>query len=111
MENDGKIHVYYGQGKGKTTAAVGQAVRAAGAGLKVLVFQFLKDNVSSERTVLEKLHGVTCIPGRDKAKFYWEMSETERGWLNQYHQRVYRELSPYLEEKERAWLREYTREI
>ncbi len=40
-----------------------------------------------------------------------EMSETERGWLNQYHQRVYRELSPYLEEKERAWLREYTREI
>lgn len=40
-----------------------------------------------------------------------EMSETERGWLNQYHQRVYRELSPYLEEKERVWLREYTREI
>ena len=45
MENDGKIHVYYGQGKGKTTAAVGQAVRALGAGFKVLVFQFLKDKV------------------------------------------------------------------
>ena len=92
MENDGKIHVYYGQGKGKTTAAVGQAVRALGAGLKVLVFQFLKDNVSSERTVLEKLPGVTCIPGRDKAKFYWEMSETERMEIKNYNKMMLDEL-------------------
>ena len=70
MGDEGKIHVYYGEGKGKTTAAVGQTVRAAGAGLRVLVFQFLKDNSSSERMVLEKLPGVTCIPGRDKVKFY-----------------------------------------
>ena len=52
MTGTGKIHVYYGTGKGKTTAAVGRAIRAAGAGLQVLVFQFLKDNGSSERAIL-----------------------------------------------------------
>ena len=49
MMGTGRIHMYYGDGKGKTTAAVGQAVRAAGYGLQVLFFQFLKDNSSNER--------------------------------------------------------------
>ena len=52
MLGTGLIHVYYGDGKGKTTAAVGQAVRAAGAGLRVLFFQFMKDNTSNEREIL-----------------------------------------------------------
>ena len=55
MQGVGRIHMYYGDGKGKTTAAMGQAIRAAGAGLQVLVFQFLKDNSSSERKVLEEV--------------------------------------------------------
>ena len=53
MIGTGRIHVYYGDGKGKTTAAMGLALRAAGSGLDVLMFQFLKDNSSSERVILE----------------------------------------------------------
>jgi cob(I)alamin adenosyltransferase len=37
----GLIQVYTGEGKGKTTAALGQAMRAAGQGLKVYIVQFI----------------------------------------------------------------------
>lgn len=43
------IQIYYGYGKGKTTAALGSGLRALGAGKKVLFVSFLKDNSSSER--------------------------------------------------------------
>lgn len=39
----GFVHIYTGNGKGKTTAAIGQAVRAAGAGLKSYIIQFMKE--------------------------------------------------------------------
>ncbi len=41
--NKGYIHVYTGNGKGKTTAALGQALRAAGSGLNTFIIQFMKD--------------------------------------------------------------------
>lgn len=50
----GYVQVYTGDGKGKTTAAIGLAVRAAGAGLKVLIIQFLKIGEYSEIKSLKK---------------------------------------------------------
>lgn len=50
----GYIQVYTGDGKGKTTAAIGLAVRAAGAGLKVFIAQFLKLGEYSEIKSLKK---------------------------------------------------------
>lgn len=44
----GCLHIYCGDGKGKTTAAVGLAVRAAGSGMKVLFGQCMKDGSSGE---------------------------------------------------------------
>jgi cob(I)alamin adenosyltransferase len=51
------IHVYYGRGKGKTSAAMGAAIRAAGHGHPVLVAQFMKDarDLSGEVITLRSL--------------------------------------------------------
>jgi cob(I)alamin adenosyltransferase len=51
----GYVQVYTGDGKGKTTAALGLALRAAGAGLKVFVGQFVKNRRCSEHRMLERL--------------------------------------------------------
>ena len=51
----GQFQVYTGDGKGKTTAALGLALRAAGAGLRVFVGQFMKMGGTSELASLKKL--------------------------------------------------------
>lgn len=51
----GRVHVYTGDGKGKTTAALGLALRAAGAGMRVLFTQFAKGRHTSELAALERL--------------------------------------------------------
>jgi cob(I)alamin adenosyltransferase len=55
MERRGIVHVYTGDGKGKTTAAIGLAVRAAGAGQQVFFAQFLKGRLTSELATLSRL--------------------------------------------------------
>lgn len=51
----GYIYIYYGEGKGKTTLAVGQGVRAVGEGLTVVMIQFLDYNNTKESVPLKKL--------------------------------------------------------
>ncbi|MCU0665996.1 MAG: cob(I)yrinic acid a,c-diamide adenosyltransferase [Candidatus Omnitrophica bacterium] len=53
------IQVYTGCGKGKTTASLGLALRASGAGLKVYILQFLKKNPTSELKAISFLSGIT----------------------------------------------------
>ncbi len=54
----GMVHLYCGDGKGKTTAAIGLAIRAAGCGFEVKMLQFLKDGTSGEVKVLQKVPGI-----------------------------------------------------
>jgi cob(I)alamin adenosyltransferase len=57
----GYVQVYTGDGKGKTTAAIGLAVRAAGAGMKVLIGQFIKSGKYSEMKALDRFSDlITC---------------------------------------------------
>lgn len=51
----GIVQVYYGKGKGKTSAAVGQCIRAASLGLSVIIIQFLKGKDAEEFNFLERL--------------------------------------------------------
>lgn len=56
MMERGLIQVYTGAGKGKTTAAIGQAMRACGHGLKVIMIQFMKGNIDyGELKIAESL--------------------------------------------------------
>ena len=77
MSTTGRIHLYTGDGKGKTTAAVGLCVRAAGAGLKVLFVSFMKSRATGEIRPLETL-GVQVFRATQSPKFVKEMTEEEK---------------------------------
>ncbi|MCI8418409.1 MAG: cob(I)yrinic acid a,c-diamide adenosyltransferase [Lachnospiraceae bacterium] len=73
----GLLHIYCGDGKGKSTAAVGLAVRALGSGMKVLFCQCMKNGTSSEVAMLKKLGASYCCC-EEKFGFYWNMKEEEK---------------------------------
>ena len=72
------IHLYCGDGKGKTTCAFGLALRAAGRGLAPVVVQFLKSADSGERLALESVPGVTLLDAPAEMKFTFDMTPQER---------------------------------
>lgn len=77
MEKKGLIQVYTGNGKGKSTAAIGQAARAAGHGLKVGFISFFKDPDAfgyGEYKSLEKLGVKTFLFARKHPHFYKELN-------------------------------------
>ena len=75
------IHIYCGDGKGKTTAGMGLCLRAAGAGKSVLIYQFLKNNTSSERKILAQIPGIELMRGPDEMKFIFRMTPEEKAAL------------------------------
>lgn len=69
------IHIYYGNGKGKTSASLGLALRACGAGKSVYFVSFLKDNSSSERKARSDIF---FYENPTSVKFLFDMSEKEK---------------------------------
>ena len=70
------LHLYWGNGKGKTTAAMGLALRALGHGRRVVIVQFLKDGTSGEIAPL-RTAGAT-VYACPNAKFTWLMDENDK---------------------------------
>lgn len=84
----GLIHIYTGDGKGKTSAAVGACVRAAGHGWRILFVQFLKGSFTGELIPLEKL-GVSVCRTEDVKKFVFQMDEKELARCREDHSRCF----------------------
>ncbi len=75
----GLTHIYTGNGKGKTTAAMGLALRALGAGLQVRIFQFCKSQPTGELTSLMRLApGIVRRADSPVKKFTWDMAAEEK---------------------------------
>ena len=77
MMERGLLHLYWGDGKGKTTAAMGLALRALGSGKRVVIVQFLKGGKSGELPLLEQL-GARVYRGKAGQKFVFQMNAAEK---------------------------------
>ena len=95
MEN-GCVHIYCGDGKGKTTAAVGLAVRCAGGGGKVIYTSFLKDNTSGELNILRSIKNIELIENPSSMKFFGRMNSEEKAELAGLIQREWNIYVPFL---------------
>ena len=75
----GLVQIYTGEGKGKTTAAIGQGMRAYGNGLKVYMLQFLKGGKTGELKTIDELGDNFKIFRFEKPKdFTWNLTDEEK---------------------------------
>src|SRR5665647_1790081 len=81
----GLVHIYCGDGKGKTTASVGLAVRAAGSGMRVLFVQFFKDGHSSEVNAMKQIPGIEFMTAKKTFGLYKNMNDSEKEALKTMH--------------------------
>ena len=100
----GLIHIYCGDGKGKTTAAVGLAVRYAGAGGSVLFYQFMKPETSSERPILSQIPQITVLSGYTISKFSFRMTAQEKADAAVGYQQQFAEIVQLVQQKKYGML-------
>jgi len=96
----GYIQVYTGDGKGKTTAAIGLAIRGAGAGMRVLIAQFLKAIDTSELNILNKIDNITVMRYATAKKFVWDMSDEEKVNLKNEMQKLLKDTLQFAKDNE-----------
>ena len=95
MEKKSLVHIYCGDGKGKTTAATGLAVRMAGYGKKVLFARFLKNENSGELKILDRIPEIEVMHLSRSFGFYNKLNEQEKEEWKQ----TYKELWKKIKEK------------
>ena len=90
------VQVYTGHGKGKTTAAMGLAMRAAGQGLSVKIVQFMKGRDTGELASLQRL-GIDVLRASRSEKFFHTMTEDEKAVLRTDALAVLRRIEAWLD--------------
>ena len=73
----GLVQIYTGDGKGKTTAAIGQGIRSAGYGLNVVMVQFLKGGYTGELSTIDKINNFNIFRFEKERDFVWNLSKAE----------------------------------
>ena len=96
----GLIHIYCGDGKGKTTTGMGLCARAAGYGYRVLIYQFMKDNSTSERNVLSLSENITIVDGLAQEKFSFQMTPEEQAAHKEFYESQLRLITKKAEEEQ-----------
>ena len=86
----GLIHLYTGEGKGKTTAALGLALRAAGQNVPVVILQFLKGRPTGELASLERIPQITLLRGEEGLGFASAMTPEQRKRCKSRHDEMLR---------------------
>lgn len=89
MLENGLIHIYCGDGKGKTSAAAGLAVRAAGCGRRVLFVRFLKNEDSGELRILDQIPEIHVIHLEKSYGFYRTLSDEEKREVRQMYEKLW----------------------
>lgn len=92
------LQIFCGDGKGKTSAAVGSAVRACGAGRKVMFVQFMKGAESAETEVLSALPRAEVCRSPKEFPFYENMTKEEKKELTEIHNRLLEKIVERLRE-------------
>ena len=77
-KEQGLVQLYYGDGKGKTTAVFGLAFRCAGWGRRVVVAQFLKSGAGGEGKAVERFPEITLLRTKGVNKFTFQMNDDEK---------------------------------
>lgn len=89
MKGFGLVHIYCGNGKGKTTAAIGLTVRCAGRNNKVLFVQFLKSKDTGELKSFAKFPHIEVLRGKESKKFTFQMNAEEKAILSNEHKELF----------------------
>ncbi|WP_454053343.1 cob(I)yrinic acid a,c-diamide adenosyltransferase [Clostridium sp. Marseille-Q7071] len=98
---EGYIQIYTGNGKGKTTAAVGLATRAAGNEFKVTMVQFLKSGSTGELESAKKLSTYFNIYRFEKPRgFFWTLNDEQKAELKEEIQEAYKFCLKVMEDKQ-----------
>ena len=82
---NGLIHLYSGEGKGKTTASIGLAIRSAGHNQNIIFSQFMKGSASGELEILNTIPNITVLRSEKDFPFFSKMTDADKTEITKIH--------------------------